>query len=317
MESPSPPPRDFKYDIAFSLLSSDSRLAESLADQLAPLSCFIFTKRQRELVGRNGVEAFAQVFRRDARLAVVLFRAGYGETDYTDLEVRGIQDRGMETRWESVILIKLDETSAPAWFPSRNIWLDLDRYPISEAVGAIRLRAEELGASARIETPSEYLARLARRRDDQGARDQRLKSVQGVADVATEVKRLTADLRRTIDESAEALAKVGPFMPQESDGITIATRAGSVIVHWRLAYSNTLSEAGLYVSLHDGYVSAGGHTPAREPQMLSDISYQPFLDQAWTWCWRPDDGSSPLSTDELRDLILRSLFDVIVGTARS
>jgi len=65
----------------------------------------VFTKNQRELIGRNGVEAFLEIFRRDARLAVILFRAGYGETEYTDLEVRGIQDRGMETRWQSPILI--------------------------------------------------------------------------------------------------------------------------------------------------------------------------------------------------------------------
>ena len=96
-----PASRAFKYDVAFSLLSRDAAIAESLADQLAPLRCFVFTAQQRELVGKDGIEAFSEVFRRDARLAVVLFRQGYGETEYTDLEVRGIRDRAMETRWLS------------------------------------------------------------------------------------------------------------------------------------------------------------------------------------------------------------------------
>lgn len=67
---------DFDYDIAFSLLSRDVQLALRLADLLAPLRCFVFTTRQRDVVGRDGVEAFAELFRRKARLAVILFELG-------------------------------------------------------------------------------------------------------------------------------------------------------------------------------------------------------------------------------------------------
>ena len=303
--------RQFTYDVAFSLLIRDANIAGSLADQLAPLACFVFTQRQRELVGRNGVEAFAELFRRDARLAVVLYRAGYGETDYTDLEARGIQDRGLETRWRSPILINLDGSSPPSWFPSQNIWLDLQRYPLSEAAGAIRLRAEELGASRRVETAAESLHRLSRRKEDAAARQQHARSASAVKEVEAEVKDMISEMRRTMEENEAVLRTVNPFLEATDNGIAIATRSGSLVVTWQLSYTDSLDDAGLYVKLFDGYIPLGDRRPARKPQTLSDFAYKPVLDDQWTWRWHPDNRSEPLTTTALRDDTLKRLFAII------
>lgn len=301
----------FKYDIAFSLLSKDAQLAEALADELAPLKCFVFTQRQRDLVGRDSVEAFAEVFRSDARLAVVLYRSGYGETEYTDLEARGIQDRGMETGWESPVLINLDGSQPPSWYPKRNIWLDLKRYPLSQAVGAIRLRAEQLGARRKAETASEVLDRLARRKADEKARKAHEDSPQAVLEVAAEVTSLFGDLGAIIEARRDVLGRADPVVIVIPSGLAVATRFGSAVVEWRFKYRDSLAESGLYVKEFDGYVSIGDHRAARAPRLLSDVEFKPWFSVHRTWNWSPDDGSAALSTTELREQILKRLFEGI------
>lgn len=305
MPSNSEEERSFKYDVAFSLLSRDVDLAQTLADELVPLNCFVFTQRQRELVGRNGVEAFAEVFRRDARLAVVLFRSGYGETEYTDLEARGIQDRGMKTRWQSPLLINLDKTPPPVWLPSRNVWLDLTRYPIAEAAGAIRLRAEELGAKERIESASEFGSRLSQRRAAEEARYLHERSSSALEEVSTEVEQLFADLTGFVNSNTSSLERCDPFVIPTNTGLAIATRFGSAVIDWRHPYRNSLTDAGIYVKLFDGYVSVGDRRAGRTPTMLSETEYTPKFDEQKLWRWMPDNDSRHLTTVELREHILK------------
>lgn len=303
-----PNEREFKYDVAFSLLGRDAEVAQALASQLAPLRCFVFTQRQRDLVGRNGIEAFAEIFRREARLAVVLYRAGYGETEYTDLEARGIQDRGMETSWQSPVLINLDGSPPPPWFPKRNIWLDLQRYPIDEAVGAIRLLAEELGAQRRNETATEFLKRAATRKTDEEARRRHEDTAAAVREVDVEVKTLFADLDACIRDSSAELAQFDPFVIPTQLGIAIATRGGSLVVDWHSKYCDSLTESALYVKLYDGYISVGDRRAARTSELLSYTGYKSSLDVSHVWRWVPDDSSHPLTTAELAQHVLKQLF---------
>ena len=62
---------DYKYDLALSLLDEDETTAEELC-RLLPESVnpFLYSKRELELTGRDGVEAFAAVFGREARTVV-------------------------------------------------------------------------------------------------------------------------------------------------------------------------------------------------------------------------------------------------------
>ena len=54
--------KEFKYDVAFSFLREDEELAVELNDRIADrYSTFIYSKRQEELVGKDGEEEFATV----------------------------------------------------------------------------------------------------------------------------------------------------------------------------------------------------------------------------------------------------------------
>src|SRR5438105_10121982 len=73
---------DYKYDVAISFLSRDESLAREIAEQLAPLRVFVYSKAQGEVAGREGIATFRTVFRELARVALVLFRTGWGLTDW-------------------------------------------------------------------------------------------------------------------------------------------------------------------------------------------------------------------------------------------
>lgn len=67
----------FEYDAAFSFLKGDEPAAVELADLLADrYKCFVYSKKQEELVGTDGQETFSAVFGEQARCVVVLYRDG-------------------------------------------------------------------------------------------------------------------------------------------------------------------------------------------------------------------------------------------------
>lgn len=304
--------KDFKWDVSFSLLSRDVETAQQLAHQLAPLKCFVYTEKQRDVVGRNSVEAFAETFRKDSRLAVVLWRKEYGTTEYTDLEARAIQDRGMECNWQSPILINLDGSAVPAWYPRRNVWLDLTRYPIDEAVGAIRLRSEELGARSTPETAQEYAERMSQRAADVRSRAQHQASQPAVAEVRKEVDHILAELQQRFNELKPTLDAYSPFfMPLRRDGAAIATRNGTLKLLWEQRYTNTLDESVLSVDIYNGYISIGERRAMREGKLMTKGRYTPTYAAGGIWRWGSEDGKRSFTSDELVESVLKRFFDVV------
>lgn len=56
---------EFKYEGAFSFLQDDEQLALEIADRVrdrVSVGVFIYSERQDELVGTDGVEAFSRSF---------------------------------------------------------------------------------------------------------------------------------------------------------------------------------------------------------------------------------------------------------------
>ena len=113
------------HDVAFTLLSSDVDIARGVQELLpSDVRSFLYTRSERELiVARDGLEAFPAVFR-EARLCVILFRAGWGDTKWTRLEQNTIGDRAMDEGTGFLLLVRLDDAKPPSWFPRANLWID-------------------------------------------------------------------------------------------------------------------------------------------------------------------------------------------------
>lgn len=78
-------------DVAISFKSEDANLATDIRSRLGKsLDTFVYTAKQEELAGTNGLETLRMMFRRRAKLVVILFRTGWGETPWTRVEMEAI-----------------------------------------------------------------------------------------------------------------------------------------------------------------------------------------------------------------------------------
>ena len=153
----------FEYEVAFSFLADDESLAVQIADQLRDrYQVFVYSERQKELAGRDGVEQFSEVFREKACVCVVLFREGWGKNKWTRIEETAIKERALEKGWEFLVVVSLGKANAPVWLPPTKIWFGLERFGISGAVAVIDARIQDQGGISGDETPSEKASRLAR-----------------------------------------------------------------------------------------------------------------------------------------------------------
>lgn len=152
---------DFKYDVAFSFLAEDENIVERIADELRDrIEPFIYSERQKDLVGKDGVETFSKVFKEDARICGVLYRPNWGKTKWTRAEETAIKDRVFEKGWECLVVISIDSSQIPPWLPKSKIWLGFERFGVQDAASVIDARFQEAGGSTYELTPSEKAALL-------------------------------------------------------------------------------------------------------------------------------------------------------------
>jgi hypothetical protein len=162
---------DKPYDVAISFLHRDEPLALELESKLsANLKVFVYSKQQEQLAGTDGMESFREVFREQSRLNVVLYRAGWGETRFTRVELTAVKDRCFNEGWDSLLFVMLEPNKPPAWVPEENIRLDFSLYGLDQLLGAIKTRVQKLGGTLRKE---DVITRAKRAETDMAARAQR------------------------------------------------------------------------------------------------------------------------------------------------
>ena len=154
-----------QLDIAISLLSTDLSVARALTDELAPFArVFLYERSQETLVGKDGLEQFRATFLTDAKLNVILYREGYGETPWTRVELAAIQERALRDGWGTLVVVSLEPgQQPPSWYPYPRISSSLSDYGIRGVASVVLARARDNGAPDRKETPAELATRLSRR----------------------------------------------------------------------------------------------------------------------------------------------------------
>ena len=172
----------YLYDVAISFLSGDEPLALKLYEKLSEgLSVFLYSKKQEQLAGTDGLESFRQAFFSKSLLIVVLYRDGWGQTRWTAVEELAIKERMFNGGWHSLLFVMLDQQSKyPAWLPETHIRLDYTRFA-DNLVGASTLRVIELGGKLKIETALEKARRMEAVAKAQAERIQKLTYEAGAA----------------------------------------------------------------------------------------------------------------------------------------
>jgi hypothetical protein len=241
----------YKFDVAFSFLSQDEGLAMQLNDLLQDrVKTFVYPERQKELAGTDGEETFGKVFREEARLVVVLYRVGWGETKWTRVEQAAIRARGFEHGYSFAKFIPLDEPAhLPPWLPPTQIYIGLRRFGIEGAAAVIEERIRDLGGQAHQETIEERAKRLERQAAFE-ARRHTFRSGAGVkaANVQLGVLKQAVAARAAVVNASTSMS----LQTGEREGKFWLVGLGRALgLLWRQKYSNTLSESQLDVRLFD------------------------------------------------------------------
>lgn len=303
----------YEYDVAISFLGKDHGIAVALRELIAPsLRVFEFSSRQEEIAGTDGLTTFRQVFGSFARLVVVLYRDGWGDSPWTRVEHVAIQERFLKQGPEFLLFVMVDSASAPPpWVPENRIRLNLEEYGLEQAAGAIRLRVQELGGSTATESVAER-ARRAAEIQQYAADTAALKSDdRGVGQVQEEAQTLFRLLTEHLEESASAAPSLGLEWAEHSRAFGARSPKASVYIQLHIEYSNSLSDSWLSIREMGGGIILPGERRhyLREPKVFGDTRYEPDRRVGVGWGWRA--GNKLWSSMDLADQIARRLIDRI------
>lgn len=305
--------QEYKYDVATSFLQEDEQLAIEVADRLGDrvaVDVFVYSKRQNDLVGKDGLEAFSGVFGEQSRVVVVLHREGWGQTPWTGVEETAIKNRGLDEGWDFILLIRLDKSPIPKWLPKTRIWLGFDKYGIDGAASAIEALVQQSGGDVRTETVVDYAGRIARAINFEGERVTWYSSERGIAAATSEAKVALEELAKLATQIQEKHDALGLGVEQTPDSVVIRCGGYSLVIGWnRGNVINTLSGSYLFAKLFSGLVSQQPRYFADRPSEIEVTRYDPDIDRTLVPGWREREGEKKfLTSSQLADSWLKRLL---------
>jgi len=306
------PDSPFNYDVAFSFLAQDEALACQLNDLLQDrLKTFLYSKRQGELAGTDGESTFGRVFGEEARLVVVLYRSGWGETPWTRIEETSIRNRAFEHGYDFVVFVPLDEpASVPRWLPRNRLWVGFKRWGTEGAASVIESRVQELGGEPSEESVVGRAARLERSLQHAERRKRFLGSDEGVRAANTEIDTLHTELLRRIDEVKCAAPSVSIHLKRDGRLLVLLGFGLGLSTYWHYHYANSLDGATLEVTLWDGHPPFTGIMHFEKPHKLRTLHFTFDLLVSNEPCWRQsEDASRALTTKDISAFLMKFLME--------
>ena len=308
MESP-----EYKYDVAFSFLAQDEALATELNDLLQDrVRTFLYSKKQGEIGGTDGEKSFNAAFGEEARLVVVLYRKGWGETPWTRIEETALRNRAFEHGYDFVKFIPLDDPpDVPKWLPRTQLWVGLRRWGVSGAATVIEARVEELGGEPHEETVTERAARLDRSLKFQEKRKNFLNSEEGVRAAKEEFEALYKELGQLVASVKESASSFSFTLKRERFQIVVIGPGSSLSIDWQYHALNNLDNARLDVSIWNTHPPFPGiWHPFEDPKKLRNQRFTFDLLPNEQHCWKlSGSGSRTYTTKDLASFVLKSCMD--------
>ena len=304
---------DYKYEVAFSFVSGDEQVAMQLNDLLQErFTTFLYSERQKEIAGTDGEKTFSEIFGDEARLVVVLYRSGWGETSWTRIEETAIRNRAFEHGYDFTLFIPLDKpTVVPKWLPKTQLWIGLDRWGLNGAASVIEARILQIGGHVCIESIQEKALRIKRELDWDIGRKKILNSERGVNLAEEEIGKLQENVELQIS-STDLKKLFGLEIFIEGFSTYIQSNSLGMALCWNNRYSNTLDEAMLEISIWPGSVPRPGmFFPFEQPRRIYSQSYKFDLDRSCVPIWKDPKRENGLKSEMLIEQVFGNFLNTI------
>jgi hypothetical protein len=310
----SAPPQK-KYDVAISFLSKDEPLALQLEARLSEgFTVFVYSKRQEELAGTDGLEAFRQTFRTDSRTVVVLYRAGWGDTRWTRVEEAAIKDRAFNEGWTFLLFVILDDDTPPPYLPDYGVRMNYAQFGFEQLLGAVKARATQLGSVPKMESALERAQRLER---DQQLREERQRRLREEASgtARTEYEGLVKAIESKITELNGTLKTLRIEFGRNVEACILRTGAVSVSAYVRESQDDFF-RSSIKLFVHEWNTKLIlPHERDRfhpiSPRPWSTKEFEFDYQHAYGWCWlnKKNSENEFLMTNEIADWIVGLLVE--------
>jgi hypothetical protein len=280
-------PEEFLYDLAISFVAKDETLATQLADQFeGRLKVFLYSRKQEQLAGTDGEKTFNDVFAKQSRLVVVLYRTEWGETPWTRIEETAIRNRAFDEGYSFVLFIPLDEApSVPKWLPRSQLWIGLNRWGLAGAASVIDARFQELGGIPKQETLENQAARLEKAVNFAKFREQYHSSMDGVSKATAAFESVTSQIALRLPTLQASAPSLGISIKQAKNILVLVSNGLSLRVNWRNHFINSLSEAEMEASLWRCHPPYPGVMYYETPRPLATMTFLPDVLLSEEACW--------------------------------
>ena len=309
--------RSFEYEVAFSFCAQDEGIAQALDDRLRDrFNTFLYSRKQSEIASSDGEKTFNAVFGEKARVAVILYRAGWGQTPFTRIEETAIRNRGYDEGYDFTVWIAV-ETGAklPRYVGAARLYYSIPRFGLDGALAVIESAIERAGGETRPETLEEKAQRLNRQNIAQAERVAFLRSPDGV-------KAAEGAGHRVIEAVAQRAAcltdwqfKVDKYLEVAKIDVWVEVIATDLVlsITWHKPHLYDLDETELRVEifrgrpLRPGRMNYRGESPPRDRGEV--LEFDRTLDGRDVW--RRRGGKDQLTEAELVDHALAMFLDTI------
>jgi len=307
--------KEYKYDVAFSFLSADEQIARNLNEILKRrLNTFIYFDKQDELIGEDAQIKFTNIFGKECRIAVIIYREGWGTSGWTLIEQNSIQTRLFKDGLDFIFVVSLDKKH-PIWYPEQYIWDNIEKYGIEATAAIIENKAKKQGSKIVEDTAKSRAEKLNKKFEFLEFRKSYRFSEKGVNDANTEVLKLFALLeQKTIEikEGNKNLALNFERIKHHRYEAEIIGHGFILQLFWYTRAINNLDDNILTCRIIKGWALGGDRSKPIVVQ-INEFAFDINENKNLIWVI----GNEQLSTNVIADRILKDLIEHISRNTRN
>ncbi len=235
------------------------------------------------------------VFGKQSRSVVVLFRNKWGTTPWTKIEEKAIRNRAIEEGYNFLLFIPLDDPpKIPKYLLKAQIWTGLVQWGIKGAATAIEELTQSLVGKLREESQINIAAKIKRDPQFEIERSRFLESVNGFEIAILELKKLFFELKSLKNKIEKSYKDFSIGFQQKDRNCTVNYGGFSIRFYLQQANSNSLMDSYLYFELQKQGISSN------EPQILAIEEFHFEVNKPGEYGWIKDvDSDSFISSKKL------------------
>ena len=300
---------EYEYDVALSFLVQDEPLATQLANILEERHrVFLYSRKQEQLAGTDGEKTFNDVFAKQARVVVVLYRQGWGESPWTRIEETALRNRAYDEGYDFALFVPTeDKPSVPKYVPRTRLWIGLERFGINGAASVIDARVQELGGTPRVQSLEERAARAQKASESKTFREGYFRSHEGVqaADASF------AHILEAIEERVTRLQAAAPGLALQAKRfgrlLVVLGTGPALRLEWHRQYANAFEGAYLDATVWEGHPPVPGSfsfEEQRHPKHTLRPTPDVTEERTFAWKFKTPDGHRLLDAAGASEFIL-------------